>query len=97
MKLAIFDIEIKHRTGNQHSNVDGMSRCPLLRCAQCEIHHPGAYETREGRKWMWSLYSQVPRQMRKSRKKGMDKVKSLLPALKEGEGKRRVSLHRTVM
>ena len=45
VKLAIFDFEIKHRTGKQHSNVDGMSKCPFLRCAQCKIRHLGAYET----------------------------------------------------
>ena len=38
MKLTEKDrpFEIKHRTGKQHGNGEGMSRCPLLWCAQCE-------------------------------------------------------------
>ena len=49
VKLAAFDFEIKHRTGKQHSNADGMSKRPLLRCTQCEICQPGAYETKRGK------------------------------------------------
>ena len=48
--LAAFYFDIKHRTDKQHSNADGMSRHPLLRCAQCEIRHPGAYKTKRGKK-----------------------------------------------
>ena len=51
VKLAVFDYyEIKHRTGKQHSNADGMLRHLLPRCAHCEICHPGAYETKRGKK-----------------------------------------------
>ena len=50
VKLAAFDFDIKHRTGKQHSNADSMSRPPFLRCAQCEIRHQGALETKRPRK-----------------------------------------------
>ena len=50
VKLAMFDFEIKHRPGKQHSNADGVSRRPFLRCAQCEIRHQGAYETKRQKK-----------------------------------------------
>ena len=50
VKLAAFDFEINHRTGKQHGNTDGMSRYPLLQCAQSKTHHPGAFETKRGKK-----------------------------------------------
>ena len=48
--MATFDFEIKHRMGRQHNNADGMSRRPMLKCAQCETRHQGAFETKRGRK-----------------------------------------------
>lgn len=50
VKLAMFDFDIKHRAGRQHLNADGVSRLPFLRCAQCEIRHEGAYETKRQKK-----------------------------------------------
>ena len=49
-RLAAFDFEIRHRLGKQHTNVDNMSRRPLLKSAQCDIHHQGTYETKWGKK-----------------------------------------------
>ena len=49
VRLAEFDFEIRHRPGKQHTNADGMSRRPLLKCAQCDICHQGAYETKRGK------------------------------------------------
>ena len=50
VKLAMYDFDIKHRAGKQHSNADGVSRRPFLMCAQCEIRHQGAYETKRQKK-----------------------------------------------
>ena len=50
VKLAMFDFEIKHRPGKQHSNADGVSRKPFLRCAQCETRHQGAYGSKRQKK-----------------------------------------------
>jgi hypothetical protein len=50
VKLAMFDFDIKHRPGKQHSNADGVSRTPFLRCAQCEVRHEGAFETKRPKK-----------------------------------------------
>ena len=89
VKLAAFDFEIKQRTGKQHSIELGMSRHPLLRCIQCEICHPGAYETKRGTKVdavtiESSTQTDIP--LKKSSNGGTDKVRSLLPTQKEGEG-----------
>ena len=50
VRCAAFDFEIRHRTRKEHMKDDGMSRQPLLKCAQCEICHQGAYETKRGKK-----------------------------------------------
>ena len=50
IKLAAFDFEIKHRSGKQHGNADSMSRMPFLKCAQCELRHRGAFETKRPKK-----------------------------------------------
>ena len=50
VRLGAFDFEIRHRIGKQHTNVDGMSRQPLLKCAQCDIRHQRACETQQGKK-----------------------------------------------
>ena len=44
VRLAAFDFDIKHRTGRQHNNADGMSHLPMLQCMQCETRLQGAYE-----------------------------------------------------
>ena len=88
VKLAVFDFEIKHRMGKQHSNADGMLRCPLLRCAQCEIIE--TYETKKGKKMdvvTMESSTQTDILWRKSRNRGTDKIRSLLPAQREREGK----------
>ena len=50
VKLAMFDFDIKHRAGKQHANADAVSRQPFLRCAQCDIRHEGAFETKRQKK-----------------------------------------------
>ena len=50
VKLAAFDFDIKHRPGKQHLNADGMSRMPFLKCAQCDMRHRGAFETKRPKK-----------------------------------------------
>ena len=49
VKLSAYDFEIKHRPGKQHSNADGLSRAPFIRCAQCELRHEDAYRTKRTR------------------------------------------------
>ena len=46
VKLSAYDFEIKHRPGSQHSNADGLSRAPFIRCAQCELRHEDAFRTK---------------------------------------------------
>ena len=50
VQLAVVYHDIKHRSGKQHSDADGLSRMPFLRCAQCEIRHQGAFETKRQKK-----------------------------------------------
>ena len=52
VRLVAVDFDIKHKMGRQHStsNADGMSRHPMLKCAQCETRHQGAYETKKMKK-----------------------------------------------
>ena len=47
-KLQSFDFVAEHRPGRQHSNADGMSRPPFVRCADCSLEHPGAKVTKRG-------------------------------------------------
>jgi len=46
VKLSVFDFEIKHRPGKQHGNADSLSRRPFICCAQCQIRHADAYESK---------------------------------------------------
>ena len=49
VKLAAFNFIIRHRPGKQHGNADSLSRQPFLRCAQCEIRHPGTLESKRAK------------------------------------------------
>ena len=41
-KLQSFDFMTEHRPGRQHSNADGLSRPPFVRCSDCSLEHAGA-------------------------------------------------------
>lgn len=41
-----YNFDIIHRPGRHHSNADGLSRKPFARCAQCDVVHRDAKETK---------------------------------------------------
>jgi len=49
MQLMEYNMEMVHRPGKEHSNADGMSRGPFVRCAQCDVVHPDAKPTKRAR------------------------------------------------
>ena len=48
VKVTAFDCEIKHRTGKQHGNADGMSRRPLD--VPSARFTTSAYDTKRGKR-----------------------------------------------
>ena len=49
-KLTACEFAIKHKARKQHSNANSISRMPFHRCAQCEIHHKAAFESKRQKK-----------------------------------------------
>lgn len=49
MRLGAYTFDLQHRAGQLHGNADGMSRPPVVDCAQCELPHQGGWETKRRR------------------------------------------------